>query len=144
MIRIVFAVMALFAALSVTAADMSEAQRAAIEERIKPVGHSCMAGDADCGGGGGASAAAAGGVARSGEDVYGAACMACHSTGAGGAPKMGDAVAWVDRIAQGMDLLYTHGIEGVPGTSMMAKGGCMSCSDAEVIAAVDFMVEGSK
>ena len=81
---------------------------------------------------------------RSGEDVYNSACMACHSTGAGGAPKIGDVAAWADRIAKGNDVLYASGVEGVPGTGMIAKGGCMNCSDEEIHAAVDFMVAGSQ
>ncbi|MEY3007213.1 MAG: hypothetical protein RI942_1555, partial [Pseudomonadota bacterium] len=55
-----------------------------------------------------------------------------------------DAGAWAPRIAKGMDALYASGINGVAGTSMMAKGGCMSCSDAEIEAAVDYMVASSK
>lgn len=141
MTRTLLAAMALIVAASAWAVDLSDAQRAAIEERIKPVGESCMAGDASCGG---PATAAAGGEARSGEDVYGAACLACHTTGAGGAPKIGDVAAWTDRIAKGMDVLYDHGINGVPGTGMIAKGGCMSCSDEEVMAAVDFMIESSQ
>jgi cytochrome c5 len=70
--------------------------------------------------------------------------MACHTTGAGGAPMYGDATAWAERIAKGNDVLHDHGINGIPGTSMMAKGGCMSCSDQEIMAAVDYMVAGSQ
>ncbi|MCR9105631.1 MAG: c-type cytochrome [Gammaproteobacteria bacterium] len=144
MIRKVSALVAIAAALlaaSVYALDLTDAQRADIEARIKPVGESCLQGDASCGGPAGA---VAGAVARSGEDVYNAACMACHATGAGGAPLVGDTAAWGDRIAQGMDVLYVAGIEGVPGTGMIAKGGCMSCSDEEIKAAVDHMVENSQ
>ena len=82
--------------------------------------------------------------AELGEDVYNAACMACHSTGAGGAPKVGDVAAWADRIAKGQDVLHSSGINGVAGTGMIAKGGCMACSDQEIMAAVDFMVDGSQ
>ncbi len=135
------AIVAAFLAVSAYALDLSDAQRAEIEARIKPVGESCMQGDASCGG---PATAAAGGVARSGEDVYNAACMACHATGAGGAPLVGDAGAWGDRIAKGIDVLYVAGIEGVPGTGMIAKGGCMSCSDDEIKASVDYMVENSQ
>ena len=71
-------------------------------------------------------------------------CLACHSTGAAGAPKVGDAVAWADRIAKGNEVLYLSGVNGVPGTGMIAKGGCVSCSDEEIHAAVDFMVAGSQ
>ena len=93
---------------------------------------------------GGPAVAAAGGAPRSGEEVYNTACMACHSTGAAGAPKVGDAAAWADRIAKGMDALHASGVNGVAGTGMIAKGGCVACSDEEVYAAVDFMVAGSK
>ena len=134
------ALVAILAAFGATAVELTEAQRSAIEERIKPAGESCMAGDSSCG----SAAAAVASGPRSGEEVYNAACMACHTTGAGGAPLLGDAGAWADRIAKGMDVLYGSGINGVPGTGMIAKGGCMNCSDEEVEAAVDFMVEGSQ
>ncbi|MFV8816169.1 c-type cytochrome [Haliea sp. E17] len=140
MTRIAITLGALLVAFAASAVELSDAQRADIEERIKPVGEVCMQGDSSCGG---AAAAAASGP-RSGKDVFDSACMACHSTGAGGAPKMGDVAAWVDRIAKGMDTLHQHGLQGVPGTGMIAKGGCMSCSDEEVMAAVDYMVENSQ
>lgn len=124
------------------AIELTEEQRAQIQERIAPVGESCLLGDSDCGGPATATAGDAGdGGARSGEQVYNAACMACHDTGAAGAPKLGDTDAWDDRIAQGMDALYDAGINGIPGTGMMAKGGCANCTDEEVRAAVDYMVE---
>ncbi|NND69660.1 MAG: cytochrome c5 family protein [Halioglobus sp.] len=133
---------ALFAAFSVAAVELTDAQRDAISERIRPAGESCLEGDSSCGGA--AGPANGGGVARSGEEVYNAACLACHTTGAGGAPMIGDTVAWADRIAKGMDVLYDSGVNGVPGTAMMVKGGCMDCSDEEFNAAVDFIVESSQ
>jgi cytochrome c5 len=139
--RITFSIVATVLAISVSAVELSDAQRAEIEERIRPVGEVCLEGDSSCGGP--ATAAASAGP-RSGEDVYNAACMACHTTGAGGAPKLGDVAAWADRIAKGNDVLYASGINGVAGTGMIAKGGCMSCSDEEITAAVDFMVAGSQ
>ena len=141
MSRIVVSIVALCAAMAAGAIELSDSQRSAIEERIKPMGEVCLQGDASCCG-----AAAVGGaaMARSGEEVYNAACMACHMTGAGGAPVVGDVTVWADRIAKGMEVLHDHGINGIPGTGMIAKGGCMSCSDEEVMAAVDFMVENSQ
>ena len=138
--RIVYSIIALALAATVSAQDLSDKQRAEIEARIKPVGEVCLQGDADCGG----PAVAANAGPRSGEDVYNAACLACHSTGAGGAPKLGDAAAWADRIALGNDALYASAINGVPGTGMIAKGGCMNCSDEELQAAVDHIVAGSQ
>ena len=139
--RIAFSFIAIVLAGSAFAVDLTDAQRAAIEERISPVGEVCLEGDSTCGG---AAAPTASSGPRSGEDVYNAACMACHSTGAGGAPKLGDVGGWADRIAKGSDALYDSGINGIAGTGMMAKGGCMNCSDEEVNAAVDYMVAASQ
>ncbi|MGB5102021.1 MAG: c-type cytochrome [Steroidobacteraceae bacterium] len=77
-----------------------------------------------------------------GEDVFGKACRACHEMGIAGAPKLGDAADWAPRIAQGMDVLYQHSLEGFTGKKgvMPAKGGFTTLSDAEVTAAVDYMV----
>ncbi len=139
--RIALSFLAVLLAASAVAVELTDAQRAAIEERIKPVGDSCLEGDNTCGA---PAVAAAPSEPRSGEEVYNAACVACHSTGAGGAPKVGDVAAWADRIAKGTEALYVSGVQGVPGTSMMAKGGCMNCSDEEVHAAVDFMIVNSQ
>jgi cytochrome c5 len=139
--RIALSVAALCVAMAASAIELTDRQRADIEARIKPVGEVCLHGDSSCAG---AAAGGAQAAARSGEEVYNAACMACHMTGAGGAPITGDLVAWADRIAKGMDALHDVGVNGIAGTSMMAKGGCMSCSDDEVIAAVDYMVENSR
>ena len=138
--RIAFSLIATLLACTAFAVDLSDSQRAEIEERIRPVGEVCLQGDSSCGG----AATTASSGPRSGEDVYNSACMACHSTGAGGAPKVGDVAAWADRIAKGNDALYASGINGVAGTGMIAKGGCMACSDEEITAAVDFMVVGSQ
>jgi cytochrome c5 len=112
-----------------------------IAERIKPVGEVCIEGQ-ECAVATSVTAAASG--PRSGQEVYDAACMACHATGAGGAPVVGDTVAWADRIGKGLEALYVSGIEGVPGTGMMAMGTCMSCSEDEIRTAVDHMVENSQ
>ena len=83
--------------------------------------------------------------ASDGEAVYKKTCKMCHAKGMAGAPKMGDAAAWKDRIAQGMDTLYTHSIKGFKGKGMMPpKGGNTKLSDDEVKAAVDYMVGQSK
>ena len=80
----------------------------------------------------------------SGEQIYKKSCVGCHATGAAGAPKLGDVAAWKPRIAKGLDALYASSKMGVPGTAMMAKGTCAACSDDELNAAVDYMVEKSK
>ena len=118
---------------------LTEEMRDAITARIAPVGHVCIQGTA-CGGAGGAGAAAV----VDGEATYNNACMACHSTGAGGAPKVGDLAAWEPRIAKGVEALHSSGVNGVAGTAMMAKGGQAQLSDEAVIAAVDYMIENSQ
>lgn len=90
----------------------------------------------------GAAPAAAGG----GEGVYKAACVACHGAGIAGAPKSGDKAAWAPRIAQGKPTLYEHAIKGYIGKAgaMPAKGGNSALADADVQAAVDYMVALNK
>ena len=81
-----------------------------------------------------------------GPQVYNAACLACHSSGAGGSPIVGDTEQWTGRIAQGIDALYDHAINGFDGdalTPMLPKGGRVDLSDQEVRDAVDYMVEES-
>lgn len=134
-----FFLLFLLAPMAAVALDLTEQQRADIEARIQPFSAVCVQGET-CGGGE-VMADAAG---RSGEDVYNGACMACHAAGIAGAPKVGDQVAWVDRIAKGMDALYDSGINGVAGTGMIARGGCADCSDDEIRWAVDYMVDSSR
>ncbi|WP_232059304.1 c-type cytochrome [Kineobactrum salinum] len=113
--RIVVTAMALCVAVAASAVDLTEKQRAEIEARIKPVGEVCLQGDSDCGGP--AEATAGGGEARSGEEVYNTACLACHATGAGDAPILGDVEAWADRIARGWTpcmKVVSRGFRGPP------------------------------
>ena len=77
---------------------------------------------------------------KTGEQVYKQSCVACHASGAAGAPKMGDAAAWKPRIDKGVEALYASVMNGIPGTAMMAKGTCAACSEAELNAAVDYML----
>ena len=81
-----------------------------------------------------------------GQNIYESACLACHAAGVAGAPKFGDVPAWVERIAQGNEILYEHAIAGYQGEAgyMPAKGGRADLSDEEVIAAIDYMVENSQ
>jgi cytochrome c5 len=79
---------------------------------------------------------------RDGQQVYQASCVACHSTGIAGAPKVGDKGQWATRVAAGTEALYRNALVGTqsPAGVMPAKGGNPSLSDQEVKAAVDFMV----
>jgi cytochrome c5 len=84
------------------------------------------------------AAAAAGG---NGEALYKQACVACHAAGVAGAPKVGDKAAWAPRIAQGLPALVTSAIKGK--NAMPPKGGS-AAPDADVKAAVEYMVGQSK
>ncbi len=111
-----------------------------IRARSAPVGGVCGQGE-DCGQEAAPAASASSGP-RSGAEVYDAACTACHSTGAAGAPKKGDTAAWSPRIEKGLETLVSHAINGF--NAMPAKGGCSGCSDEEIENAVKHMVEASQ
>jgi cytochrome c5 len=88
----------------------------------------------------GAAKPAAG--AADGKKVFDSTCTACHSTGVAGSPKLGDKAAWAPRIQQGMDTLLQSALKGKG--AMPPKGGNAALSDAEVRAAIEFMVSQSK
>ena len=70
-------------------------------------------------------------------------CARCATpTGVAGAPKFGDKAAWGPRIKTGMDALYTSALKGK--AAMPAKGGNAALPDADVKAAVDYMVAAGK
>lgn len=81
-------------------------------------------------------------AAVDGKAVYEANCAACHAAGVAGAPKTGDKAAWAARIKAGNETLYAGAIKGK--NAMPAKGGNAALGDAEVKAAVDYMVAQSK
>lgn len=70
--------------------------------------------------------------------AYNQSCMACHTTGAAGAPKIGDAAAWETRLEKGMDAVMNNVLNGI--NAMPARGLCMSCSDDQLAALVDYMI----
>ncbi len=78
----------------------------------------------------------------SGPQVFNEACIVCHGNGIGGAPMLNDRAIWTPRIAQGMETLYRHAIEGYTGSSgyMPPKGARLDLSDIEVNGAVDYML----
>ncbi|MDR9425009.1 MAG: c-type cytochrome [Marinobacter sp.] len=112
-----------------------------IRDRIAPVGEVCVQGD-DCGSAAAAPAQAASSGPRSGQAVYDAACSACHASGVAGAPIMGDADAWAPRIDKGMETLTNHALNGF--NAMPARGACSDCSDDEIVAAIEYMVDESQ
>ena len=93
-----------------------------------------------------AAVASAAPAKADGKKAYDTACVACHGMGIAGAPKLGDKAAWSARIAQGTNVLHDHAIKGYQGKAgvMPAKGGAASMPDADVKAAVDYMVAAGK
>jgi cytochrome c5 len=73
-----------------------------------------------------------------GKAVYDKACAVCHAAGVAGAPKTSDKAAWATRLKTGMDPLYVTALKGKG--AMPPKGGNVALPDADVKAAVDYMV----
>jgi cytochrome c5 len=73
--------------------------------------------------------------------VYNASCLACHSTGVAGAPKVGDQASWAPRAAKGLDSLLATAVSGL--NAMPPKGTCADCSDEELKAAIEYMLSQS-
>lgn len=122
--------------VSVQAATPAEEQ---IIERIKPVGSVCVEGDENCGGAAAVAAAGSSAGGRSGEDVYKASCAACHATGVLGAPKLGTNEMQLRVDEKGMETLLANAINGI--NAMPPRGTCSSCSDEEIQASIDYMLE---
>lgn len=89
-------------------------------------------------GGGAASAAGNGGTLAQGEKIFSSTCVSCHGSGVLNAPKLADKTAWAPRIKQGKPVLYKHALDGFK--MMPARGGNAALKDAEVQAAIDYMV----
>jgi cytochrome c5 len=134
-LKLALAATALLASVSMNA-DVNDE----IADRIKRVGSVCLQG-AECGVT--TPSAASSGTEASGggvEDNYNKSCATCHAAGIAGAPKLGDAAQWASRVEKGMDVLYSSAINGMP-PGMPAKGMCFQCSDDDLKALVDYMVE---
>ncbi|HEV8312632.1 MAG TPA: c-type cytochrome [Burkholderiaceae bacterium] len=96
----------------------------AVAKRIAPVGHVEIKDASDLS------------TMKTGEQVFNAQCVACHGTGAAGAPKFGDTAAWAPRIKAGYDALLNSALKGKG--NMSAQGGG-DFSDLEIGRAVVFM-----
>ncbi len=130
-------------------ADPAAMTDAAIAERIRPVGRLDLsaAPTAVAAAGGAASAPASAAPASahkpmSGKQVFDTTCMACHATGAAGAPKVGDKAAWAPRIKLGIPALLKVALHGKG--AMPPKGGNAALSEAEIRAAIEYMTSRSK
>lgn len=77
-----------------------------------------------------------------GKQVFTTTCLSCHGKGEYGAPKPGNAADWKERLTQEQQTLVRHAIDGHG--RMPPKGGYSDLSDAEVEAAVAYVVNRSQ
>ena len=81
--------------------------------------------------------------AHPGETTYNRYCFSCHAAGVAGAPKVGVADQWAPRAAKGREALLATTKSGIaPG--MPPMGLCRTCSDEELLDAIDYMIENSQ
>ena len=85
--------------------------------------------------------AAAQGKERSGKEVVDGLCIACHGTGASGAPRIGDKKAWAKRGSAGLTSLTKSALEGI--RQMPPHGGNPNLTDTEIERAITYMVNQS-
>ena len=116
-----------------------------IDERIRPIGQVALIGDPDVG-----VIPAESLPPRtvraplSGPQVYNDICNICHAApGIAGAPERGDMAVWAPRLAQGIEVIQDHVMNGYQGETgfMPPKGGRLDFTDEEILAAIDFMLE---
>jgi cytochrome c5 len=119
-------------------ADPSEDE---IIARIQKVGTVCVQGT-DCA----ATQPATVSVSTAAFDVvssYDQSCATCHNLGVAGAPIFAESSQWAPRIDKGMEALYNSGINGML-PAMPARGMCFNCSDDDIKALVDYMVDAAR
>ncbi|MDJ0778241.1 MAG: c-type cytochrome [Gammaproteobacteria bacterium] len=83
----------------------------------------------------------AGSANQTPDQMYQSACLACHTTGAAGAPKIGDAGDWTERLGKGLDALVASAINGIG--AMPARGGSQ-LDDGQIRAVVEYILDNSK
>jgi cytochrome c5 len=76
-----------------------------------------------------------------GQNIYNKNCSSCHSTGMDGAPKLGDMDAWRPTVDGGFMKAYDNMVTGSQGHPK--NGGCPTCSDAELKAALKYLLQSS-
>lgn len=106
------------------AAGTAALEAEAVAKRIAPVAHVDIKDASDTA------------SMKSGEQVFAAVCTACHTAGAAGAPKIGDAAAWAPRVKTGYDALLNSALKGKG--AMGAQGGG-DYSDLEIGRAVVYL-----
>jgi len=78
-------------------------------------------------------------VVVDGSAVYGGLCISCHAAGVAGAPIPGSEQLAAREAERGLDGLVQNAINGL--NAMPARGGNPSLTDAQIHAAVEFMLQ---
>lgn len=147
---VLFTVIVFFTARAIGAHSFEKMQNSpdAVLKRIQPVGQVrvgesdqmvASAAPAPAASAAPAAEPAAAASSGGGEAVYSKACIACHSTGVAGAPKVGDKAAWEPRTAQGLDAMVASAVKGKG--AMPPKGGQMSLSEDDIRSAIQYMLD---
>jgi cytochrome c5 len=122
----------------------SQQTEAEIADRIRPVGQVNVSGEklSVATSEAPTSEAEAAAPAAPGEAVYRRICFTCHEQGIAGAPKVGDPEAWAARTPKGVETLLQSVINGMTGPNgvMLPRGGMADLTDAELEAAVGYMI----
>jgi cytochrome c5 len=154
---VVLTVVLILAALAIHDHEPKETnpnQPARTASRIAPdgavyagnTGRAAMQAAADAAAKAAASQVAYGGT-TDGKAIYDHLCTSCHASGVAGAPKTGDKGAWGPRLAEGIDTLVKHAIEGYHGPDgnfMPPKGGNPALTDEQVTNAVHWLADQAK
>lgn len=125
---VLFMVGALVGVVGSVAPDDGSRKQIAAVERIKPVARVATA----------VPQPAGAELKLTGQEVFNKVCMACHATGAAGAPKVGAQDQWEPRFAQGLDTLVKNSVNGIRG--MPAKGGNPALTEANLKDAIVYML----
>ncbi len=153
----VLTVVLIFTALAIHKSEPKETnpnQSAATAARIAPAGdvyagntgRAAMQAAADAAAKAAASQVAYGGT-TDGKEIFDQLCTSCHTSGVAGAPKVGDKAVWGPRLAEGIDVLVKHAIEGYHGPDgnfMPPKGGNPALTDEQVTNAVHWLADQAK
>jgi len=125
---VLFMAAALISVVGNVAPDDNSRRQAAALERIKPIARVSFE-----------QPKPVVAVKLSGAEVYNKVCAACHAVGTLGAPKVSDKVQWETRLAQGVDKLVSHAVQGL--RAMPARGGDSSLSDDSIKESIIYMLE---
>ncbi len=121
---------------------ISAVHKKVLEERLRPVGTICLHGD-PCAQAIPQTSSLSADEKKTPAQLYRIGCAACHDTGIGDAPKIGDRRIWRQRRRSGgIEQLYSSAINGL--NTMPARGLCVGCTDQQLRDVVDYIVSKSR